>query len=75
MQMAFGLCDAKKMGPTCMNRASQRKEDTRENGKMFKRILTIEEEGVLSTNARGLKIEVQKGKVTRKESNKASRRV
>ena len=50
-----------------MNRCKPKKIDTKQYGKMIKRILILEEERVCAKNARGWNIEKQKRRVTDKE--------
>ena len=53
-------------GPKLMNRCKPEKTDTKEYGKMLRRILTFEEERVPAKNAEGWNIGGQNGRVTRK---------
>ena len=57
----------KKPGPKLMKQCKLEKMNTKEHGKMKKRILLREEESVPAKNARGWKIEGQNRRVTKKE--------
>ena len=54
-------------GKKMMNRCKPAKMDSKEYGKMFRRILTLEEETVPANNARGWKSRRAKRSVTRKK--------
>ena len=62
----FGLCAAP-TGTSIGESMQTRRMDTKEYGKMCRRIPTLEEGRALANDARGRKVEGEKRRVTRKE--------
>ena len=69
MQKVFGICEAKK-GPKLINCCRPEQMDTKEFGKMVKRIQILEEGRVPAKEAKNWRIEGEKKRITRKEYNR-----